>query len=73
MYYHDILEKFNLKPEEVILFGNNTFEDGDSSLACNIKAYLIDGCLINDPRSKNQFEIIKMEDVIPVIEKHIKR
>ena len=70
-YYQDLLNKFNLKPEEVLLFGNNTFEDGESSLACGIKTYLINGHIIYDKRAKNTFEIIEMEDVIPTISKYI--
>ena len=70
-YYQDLLDKFNLKPEEVLLFGNNTFEDGESSLKCNIKTYLIEGYIIFDKRAKNTFQIISMEDVIPTIKKYI--
>lgn len=70
-YYQDLLDKFNLKPEEVLLFGNNTYEDGETSLKCNIKTFLIDGYVIFDKRSTNNFEIIKMEDVIPTIKKYI--
>ena len=29
LYFQDILDRYNLKPEEVILFGNNTYEDGE--------------------------------------------
>lgn len=70
-YYLDILNKFNLKPNEVLLFGNNTFEDGETSLKCGIKTYLIEGCIIYDKRSSNNFETIKMQDVIPTIKKHL--
>ena len=70
-YYKDLLTKFNLKPEEVILFGNNTYEDGESSLECNIKTFLIDGYIIFDKKAKHNFDIIKMEDVIPTIKNYI--
>ena len=70
-YYQEILSMFNLKSDEVLLFGNNTYEDGESSLVSNIKTYLIDGCLIFDPNAKHEFEIIKMDQVIQTIKKHI--
>lgn len=70
-YFNELLKMFNLKGEEVILFGNNTLEDGECSLACGIKCYLVDGYIINNPKATHKFPIIKMEDVIPTIKKEI--
>ena len=70
-YFETLLNKFNLKGEEVILFGNNTLEDGECSLACGIKCYLVGDYIINNPMSKHNFPVIRMEDVIPTIKKEI--
>ena len=72
MYFKMLLEKFNLKPEEVILFGNNTYEDGECALACGIKCYLVGDCLIKDTHSSHEFMHIKMEEVIPTIKSFLK-
>ena len=39
--------KFNLKSDEVILFGNNDYEDGECALKNNIKTYLIKGLVFH--------------------------
>ena len=72
-YFQDILDKFNLKGEEVLMIGNNSFEDGEAALACNIKTILVDRCLLLDSRSKHEFEIVKMEEIIPTIKKYIEK
>ena len=71
-YFMYLLEKYNLKPEEVILFGNNTYEDGDCSLACGIKCYMVGDYIIYNPNAKHEYEHIRMDEVIPTIEKHLK-
>ena len=43
-------DKFSLKPEEVIVFGNNDYEDGDCASALGIKVYLVDGYLIRSEK-----------------------
>lgn len=70
-YFMEILKKFNLKPDEVILFGNNTLEDGECALACGIKCYLVEGNIIYNPKATHEFEIIKMDEIIPTIEKEL--
>lgn len=70
-YFKLLLEKFNLKPEEVILFGNNTLEDAYCAAQVGIKTYLVDGYIIDKLNLVNNFELIKMEDVIPTIKKHL--
>lgn len=71
-YFKEILELSGLNSDEVILFGNNTYEDGECSLACGIKCYLVGDYIINHPKSTHTFEHIKMEDVIPTIIKEMK-
>ena len=70
-YFLWLLEKFNLKPEEVILFGNNSLEDGDCASYCNIKCYLVGDFIIHNPKAKGVYEEIKIEDIIPTIKKEI--
>lgn len=67
-YFIDLLEKFNLKPEEVILFGNNTYEDGECALKAGIRCILVGETLINHPKSTHEFEHIKIEEVIPLLQ-----
>ena len=70
-YYKEILDKFNLKSDEVLMFGNHSYEDGESALANNIKTYLIEGCIYLDPKATHEFETIKMDQVISTIRKYI--
>ena len=70
-YFIALLNKFNLKPEEVIVFGNNTYEDGECALACGIKCYLVGDYIINHPKATHVFEHLNMDEVISVIQKHM--
>ena len=70
-YFIELLKKFDLKPEEVILFGNNALEDGECALEAKIKCYLVEGFIINHSNSKKEFPIIKMNEIIEVIKKHL--
>ena len=71
-YFTDLLEKFGLSADEVIHFGNNTFEDGECSLGAGIKCYIIETKdLIESDKATHDFERIKMDEVIPTIEKHL--
>ena len=72
-YFKDLLNKFDLLPEEVILFGNNTYEDGECALACDIKCYMVGDFIINHPKSTHSFEYLKMEEVIPTIIKELNK
>ena len=73
MYFKALLEKFNLKSDEVIVFGNNDFEDGDCASALGLKVYLIDGYLIHSSHAKGKYETIELNQVIPTIEKEIEK
>lgn len=70
-YFLELLNKFNLKPDEVILFGNNTLEDGECSYMCNIKCYMVGDYIINDKNTTHEFEHIQMNEVIEIIDKEI--
>ena len=66
-YFKMLLDKFNLKSDEVILFGNNTYEDGECAYACGIKCYMVGDYIINHPKTVHEFEHINMSEVINVI------
>lgn len=66
-YFLSLLDKFNLKPNEVILFGNNTLEDGDCAYKCGIKCYLVGDYIINNPKSNGNYERIRFDQVIDKI------
>lgn len=70
-YFEFLLNKFNLKADEVILFGNNTIEDAYCAAQVGIKTYLIDGNIIDKKGLLDKFEIIQMNEVIPTIKKHL--
>ena len=63
-YFRFLLEKFNLKPEEVIVLGNNDYEDCWCASEANIKTLLIGDNLIHDKRNTKKFEHLKMDEVI---------
>lgn len=72
MYFRSLLQKRNLLPEEVILFGNNTLEDGDCASSCGIKTYLVKGFIIHSDKAKGVYPEIGMEGVMSVIEEEKK-
>lgn len=68
-YFIELLNKFNLKPEEVILFGNNNYEDATCAKMAGIKCYLVGDFIINHPKVTESFPIITMQEVIATIKK----
>lgn len=66
-YFKALLEKFNLKPEEVVLFGNNELEDAWCANQIGIKTYLVGDHIITNDKLVNKAPIIRMEDVIKTI------
>ena len=71
-YFIELLNKFNLKPDEVLMFGNNELEDAACAESVGIKTYLIDSPFyIKDKNNERHFDVIKMEEVVDVIKKHL--
>lgn len=68
-YFMDLMNRFSLKPEEVIVVGNNTLEDCECALACGIKSVLVKGNIIYNPKATHTFEEIEMKDLISYLEK----
>ena len=71
MYFKKLLNKFNLKPEEVIVFGNHTYEDGECAKLCGIECFMVGNYVINSPKTNTQFEHILMEKVIDKIKEYL--
>ena len=66
------MKRFNLKPEEVIVFGNNTFDDGECAIGAGLKCYIIESeNLIESEKTTHSFERIKITDVVDVIKKNL--
>ena len=65
-YYKELLEKFNLRSDEVIMIGNNVKEDYYAASSIGIKTYLVGDYIINDDNLDSP-KIYKMEDVIDLI------
>lgn len=70
-YFKMLLDKFNLKPEEVILFGNNDLEDYLCAKKAGIDCYLVSASLIIHEELKINPPIIRMDEIIDVIKKEI--
>lgn len=66
-YFVDVMQKLNLKPNEVILFGNNRQEDYDCAMSLGIKTYLVNGYLI-DRENKGTEGSIELSDIPRIIE-----
>lgn len=69
-YYLSLLEKFNLKADEVILFGNNTYEDGIAQYACGIKTYMINDYIIYHEKGFDLLQI-NFDQILDTIKKHM--
>ena len=69
-YYQEILEKNGLKPEEVIMFGNNEIEDCEATEALGIKSYLVGGHLILKG-ADTKFPKLKFDEVEEIIKQNM--
>lgn len=68
-YLITLLKKYNLKPEEVIMFGNNDVEDYECAKNAGISCYLVDGFVIKHEDKNINCPIVKMDEVISIIDK----
>lgn len=71
MFFKMLLDKFQLKPEEVIVIGNNEVEDGACASSLGIKTYLVKGYIIKDKNASHDFIEIEYEEIIDTIKKEI--
>lgn len=71
-YFQKLLDMFHLKPEEVLMFGNNEVEDAICAESVGIKTYLVDSPFyIKSSKENKTFNVIKLEDVISTIKEHL--
>lgn len=70
-YFIEVMEKFGLKPEEVVLFGNNEKEDGDCAVGAEIKCYMVGDYVIKNSASPNKFKHIDVDEIIITIQREI--
>lgn len=70
-YFQSLLKKFSLRPEEVLLFGNDVVEDLECASKVGIKGYLIDGCILTHGKEVNPDSAISMDEVIPTIASYL--
>lgn len=71
-YFSSLLEKFSLKPEEVLLFGNDTVEDFACATSLGIQVFLLNHSPIVQKGDEKTYPWISMEDVIPILSKYVK-
>ena len=66
-YFKWLLNHLNLKPEEVILVGNDAIEDG-AALSLGIQVVLIDRCLENKEAVTEHMKVDSIDNVITYLE-----
>ena len=73
-YFNELLEKFGLTTDEVIVFGNNTYDDGECALGSGLDCYIIESeNLIESEKSTHAHPRIKITDVIDTVKRHIEK
>ena len=72
-YFHMLLNKFNLEPEEVIIFGNNDVEDYLCGKYANIDCYLVGNSLILHEDKNIECKKINLEDIKKIIDLEIEK
>lgn len=72
-YFHMLLNKFNLEPEEVIIFGNNDVEDYLCGKYANIDCYLVGNSLILHEDKNIECKKINLEDIKKIIDFEIEK
>ena len=64
-FYEEVLRINNLKPDEVIYFGNSEVEDYLPATSCNIQTYLVGNCTnISD---LSNIKVINYKDILKII------
>lgn len=69
-YFKDILRKFSLKSDEVILIGNNEVEDGECAFSAGIKAYMTGDFVIKNKNGGRSFPHIPMNGIIDFLKEN---
>ena len=66
-FFDEILKNMNLKPEEVLMFGNNEREDGVPTQMLGIKAFMVGDFVVSETDLDGQFEHLSFEEAIEKI------
>ena len=61
-YFEEILQKNHLKPQDVVMFGNNELQDGECAKAAGITALMVVGQIVKNPTS--HFRHIAFNEII---------
>ena len=70
-YFIDLLIKFDLSPDEVIVFGNNEVEDGLCGNQAGLEVYMVGDYVIENPKPTKKFDHISLDYIIPTIERNL--
>lgn len=70
-YYQWLLDKFNLQGEEVLMFGNNEYEDGIAQ-TLGMKTYLVGDYIIENNKLELDLERIQLSEIKNKITENIK-
>lgn len=62
-YFLELLKKFSLKPEEVVLFGNNTLEDYACATSIGIKTIMVGENIIHSENESKDIEYIYLNEL----------
>lgn len=71
-YYIEILNKLSLKPEEVLMFGNNEVEDAEAATSVHIKTYLVGEHLLLKGENTS-FPCLRFDEVEDIITQNLKK
>ena len=69
-YYQEVLDRLNLKSNEVIMFGNDKNEDCESASSLGIKCYLVGDYIKGE--SETNFEHISISQIADKIRENIR-
>ena len=65
-------ESVGINKHEVIVFGNNTHEDGECANKAGLKCFIIGEYVIDKKNILKNFTYLKMDEVIKTIEENLK-
>lgn len=71
LYFKQLLEKYNLKSNEVVVIGNDDYEDGDCASSLGIKVYLVKEHIIHNKHAKGKYPEVSLSEVKSIIEREV--
>lgn len=66
-YFLEILNKFNLKPDEAIMFGNSELEDFYGATKAGIKTYIVGDNIVKDNKNTYSYTHIKFDEIKDIL------